>query len=221
MAQQYAGAVIGALGGGVSSALSARAAKSARAWSKRRYAERYQVTMKDMRKAGLNPILAAGMGLGGGGTPSGAAASMPNLAGIGDSVTRGAEQEQKGGLIKSQREQIAALLDEIVQRTATSAAQEAKLTEETRLLGVQANLVDSTNRNIVEPILEWLEKNYGTTNAKEGAAKLLDPGRGVLRRGPIPSDFNIKARKQQKLNKEREILKTRRKWRSAAPGSKK
>ncbi len=64
----------------VGGAMKAKRAKAARAWSKRRYAERYQVTVKDMRAAGINPILAASSGLGGGGTPTaGQGAPFPEL----------------------------------------------------------------------------------------------------------------------------------------------
>lgn len=61
---------------GASMAFNASQAKKARAWTRRQYGRRYQQTVRDMRKAGINPILAAGMGLGGGGSPSGSAASV-------------------------------------------------------------------------------------------------------------------------------------------------
>lgn len=47
-------------------------AKKQREFQERMFKNRFRYTMTDMRAAGLNPILAAGMGLGGGGSPSGA-----------------------------------------------------------------------------------------------------------------------------------------------------
>lgn len=84
------GAVLGAagigaaanIGGGIASAVMAkREAKRNRRFQERMSNTQYQRAMADMRKAGLNPILAYKQG--GAGTPSGSAASMPNLSDIG------------------------------------------------------------------------------------------------------------------------------------------
>lgn len=75
-------AAIGAIGtyAGGASANNMAASESGRgrAWQKDMYKHRYQYTVKDMRKAGLNPILAAQFG--GGSSPSGMQASFQNPA---------------------------------------------------------------------------------------------------------------------------------------------
>ncbi|ALS03693.1 VP2 [Gokushovirus WZ-2015a] len=52
-------------------------ARAQMAFQERMFRHRYRYTMQDMRKAGLNPILAAEMG--GGSAPSGAGFSYPNI----------------------------------------------------------------------------------------------------------------------------------------------
>ena len=53
---------------GDAQSFSAREAARAREFSEYMYKNRFQMSVKDMRKAGINPILAASMGLGGGAT---------------------------------------------------------------------------------------------------------------------------------------------------------
>lgn len=79
--------------------LSAKEARKQRNFALTLYKNRYQLTMEDMRKAGLNPILAAGAGLGGGSIPSSAAASMPP-SNIGSAVSSG---YQAGTAAKAQK----------------------------------------------------------------------------------------------------------------------
>lgn len=57
----------GIIGSGIGAALSAEAASRSRKWARKNYRHRFQWSMQDMREAGLNPILAAGGGLGGSG----------------------------------------------------------------------------------------------------------------------------------------------------------
>lgn len=83
------GAIIGGaadlVGGLIGGASSAHEARKQREWEKRMYESRYQMTVKDLEKAGLNPMLAY-MGQGGVGAasvPSGAAGRGADLSGIG------------------------------------------------------------------------------------------------------------------------------------------
>lgn len=64
-----AGAIAGAvgswIGGGMQNSANSAAAAQANAWNKENYQHRYQWAVEDMRKAGLNPILAATQGIAG------------------------------------------------------------------------------------------------------------------------------------------------------------
>ncbi len=68
------GALIGLAGSGISSGLSYKIAKENRAWQERMSNTAYQRSMADMRKAGLNPILAYKTG--GATTPSGSLSTV-------------------------------------------------------------------------------------------------------------------------------------------------
>ncbi len=84
-------APLASVGSGI---MAGKRAKAARAWQRRRYAERYQVTMKDMEKAGINPILAVQGALGGAGSMPGASqgAQFPD---IGKTINTGREVSLK------------------------------------------------------------------------------------------------------------------------------
>ena len=88
------GAAIGAagslIGAGVSAALSDKQAKKQRAWAEKMSSTAYQRGMKDMRLAGLNPILAYKQG--GASSPTGSMAPMPNMgAALTSGLNTGAE----------------------------------------------------------------------------------------------------------------------------------
>lgn len=118
------GGLIGAGGGVASAAMMAREAKKNRKFQKKMYRHRYQYTVKDMRKAGINPILAAGSGLGGGGSPSGSMASQPDLSRIGEQVTTGKKVHSEVAIQKLQRALIDAQTNtagELARKTAAEA----------------------------------------------------------------------------------------------------
>lgn len=60
-----AGAVGSLIGGGLQNSANSAAAAQANSWNKENYQHRYQWAVEDMRKAGLNPILAATQGIAG------------------------------------------------------------------------------------------------------------------------------------------------------------
>ena len=74
-----------------SRAHSTREARRNRDFQERMYKNRFQYSMDDMKSAGLNPMLAAGMGLGGGSSPSG---SMANSAMASDSTDAASSSAQ-------------------------------------------------------------------------------------------------------------------------------
>ncbi len=78
------GAVAGMVAGelassGMQAFFNAREGKKARRFAKKMYKKRYQYTVEDMRKAGLNPVLLAGASPGGVGAPSPARIDKPRL----------------------------------------------------------------------------------------------------------------------------------------------
>lgn len=96
-----AGMIAGSVGGSIVSGLTQnRQAAKNRKFQKKMYQRRYQYTVKDMKKAGLNPILAAGNLGGGTGTPG----AMPSTPDYGSSVGTGVKLAQEGKLKKEQRE---------------------------------------------------------------------------------------------------------------------
>lgn len=97
------GALIAAGGSFITGMLNNSAASSrqedAQNFSAEQYANRYQTTVKDMRAAGLNPMLAYSQGAGN--APTSAAASSAGMPDIGSSFTQ-------GGLASAQRAQMQA-----------------------------------------------------------------------------------------------------------------
>lgn len=82
------------------------------------YQQRYQWTMADMRKAGLNPILAAGQGAG-----SAPSASMPAASGktsdYAGSISKSSRLKSEVALLNAQQDNVAASTAETAARTAT------------------------------------------------------------------------------------------------------
>lgn len=93
-----AGGLFGMAGSLGSAAMAAKEAKRNRKFQERMAKTKYQYTMEDMKKAGLNPILAY-KGIGGG-TPSGSMAAVPDLGGT---AAKAAEAGTKAVLSMSQK----------------------------------------------------------------------------------------------------------------------
>lgn len=89
------GAILGGAAGIGGSAISAKAmrheGKRQRKFAKKMYQNRYKYTMADMKRSGINPILAAQQGLGGGSSPTAAQAQVPDYGrSASEGVSRGA-----------------------------------------------------------------------------------------------------------------------------------
>lgn len=97
-------AAVGEAASGAASLLfGASQAKKNRKFQERMFRHRYQYASEDMKAAGINPILAAGSGLGGGGSPSGSAASG-NISGVGNALTKATDVRSSVRLRKKQGE---------------------------------------------------------------------------------------------------------------------
>ena len=91
------GAALGAAGSLFSGIQSKNSAKDQEDFQRHMSNTSYQRQMRDLRKAGLNPILAAK--LGGASTPQGAGYQMPN---IGEAATKGAHQAASAKQVAAQ-----------------------------------------------------------------------------------------------------------------------
>lgn len=100
------GGAAGLIGAGISAAVSSNEARKQRKWAKAMYKARYQMTMDDMRKAGLNPILAARQGPGA--VPSGAVGQIPNF---GEALTAGMDRGSRSQTEPYKRKQLKAQAD--------------------------------------------------------------------------------------------------------------
>lgn len=106
----FLGSALGAVTGGISSiiggALSNSAARHAATVANQRnvynYQQRYQWSMQDMQKAGLNPMLAATQGIGG--SVNGASALSANYN-LGEGVTAGMSAQAAGSSAKAAQKQ--------------------------------------------------------------------------------------------------------------------
>lgn len=95
------GGLAGLIGAGISAGVSSSEAKKQRKWAQAMYSKRYQMTMTDMRRAGLNPILAARQGPGA--VPAGAVGQIPNL---GEAMTSGMSRGAQTQTERARRKQL-------------------------------------------------------------------------------------------------------------------
>lgn len=168
--------------GGIASAIgSGINASKNRKWMRKNYKNRYQWTMQDMKRAGLNPMLAYSQGVGGNiGAPP--MADFSGLAKVDETVAKHRELGQKGPVAKAQAGnldantgkavadtgQSQAATMNLIQSKATSAAQERNINADTvlKMRGRPwARAMGALDESIVKPGLDYLRKNMGS--AKE------------------------------------------------------
>jgi len=197
------------LGGIVSSGIAMAAARKARQWQEKMYKNRYQYTMKDMRAAGLNPMLAYKLGVSGG-VPSGAMANIPSMGAerIGGKKVKIEKQvasanvalmAQKGNESRAveAKEKTAAQLNsgqllKVQQDTMTSAAQ-AKNLEMQTLLGEskvpRARAMQAFDETVGRPLLEQLQglintgkESFGLDGANRRMIRIRENNAGQRRK---------------------------------------
>lgn len=180
-----AGAAVG-IGGAAAGIFTSKAArkhatkesKKNRAFQERMARKSYRYGMQDMRKAGLNPMLAYQKG--GAATPSGSQALIPNVA---QDTAKHISNAIQGGLAIAQSDklkqdtitsakQASKIIDdaaltrqlevESVAKTANSAASAEKQIAEARLIGPKSRTLESFERTLLVPMLKRVEDFINT-----------------------------------------------------------
>lgn len=154
-----AGSLIGAVGGAASAFVSRHLQKKSHQFQAKMYKHRYQYQMRDMLKAGLNPILAYSQGPPG--APSGGGASAPDFAGAMASGARMGKEPLERRLLNAQ---IASAKEQ-----ANKTRMEAK--------GTELGLARERAYNAI-----WEDVAGGISSAKEKAVK----GAGHFMRPLVP-----------------------------------
>lgn len=128
MPAMIAGGIVGgAVIGGLGSFFGGQSAQSA---ARENYKHRYQWQVKDMQKAGLNPMLAFQQGA--------PVPQTPNLPDIGGSAMQGASVGANSAMaIKSQKAMLGAQVQQVQSQTAANNAQAAKTAVEAKILSNQ------------------------------------------------------------------------------------
>jgi len=146
---------VGAVGGGVLGAVGSYfSGKSAEKFAERSYKHRYQWQMKDMRKAGLNPMLAFSQG-----APN---VPQPSYPDIGEGFNKGASGASSRSLQRSQIGNIAADSAAKLASAKASDAMAEKTRVETDLLGSYGSAeaqgrVDKLRQEVSESIVRAAE----------------------------------------------------------------
>lgn len=168
---EIVGGLFGLGGTAASAAFNAREAKKSRKFTKKMYKHRFQYTVADMRKAGINPIAAAGMGLGGGGSPSGAMASMPDLGqAASTAIKTGSERRKRKserdllgtqmGLVNQQTIHEKAKVGETAAKTRFHDANTANVIQGTRIKSPAGDLGESLQKALTGPASNLFDADF-------------------------------------------------------------
>lgn len=191
------GALIGAIGDAVTTGLGIQQANKNRRWQRENLKNSVQWRVADLRKAGINPIMAANMGLGTGGSPSGAMPQIANFGQAGDRSTTGSKVRSENRLRVQQEKQVGAATSELQARKIVAVNQAEKLLQETRTSAssesqiraqttqIELGLIQAQRRHDIYADPYWgpkLTLLNEVTNSASGAlpAGAIGAGAGVL-----------------------------------------
>ncbi len=178
-----AGSVIGggisAVGAHKANVANIHSAREQMAFQERMRGTQYQAAMDDMRKAGLNPILAAKVG--GAGTPAGAMANVQSESGgLGESVGKASSSASEALRMKADIEKIKS--DTILSNAlASKAVSDARNT--TDATAAQVRNTDANTQNVLQnigikaPTADMMDV---VGNATSDVSRIVKGGPGIL-----------------------------------------
>lgn len=165
MAHKFFGPALGALGKGVTTAIGITQANKQRNWQRENLQNAVQWRVADLKAAGINPILAANMGLGTGGSPGGAMPQIPDFGQVGDQVTNATNVESQGKLRKGQKKLTDMQYQREVAQIGLIEAQKQKTLAETINLG-QTKDIKGPQSDMAHWAREWFTRT-ARSNAKD------------------------------------------------------
>lgn len=157
-----------------------KAATKAYKRSKKMYKNRYKWQMADMRRSGLNPILAYQTGAPG--TPGATPNQVPDFGNIAEAGRAGAATGEAISKSATERDAIRAGIEKVKQDTATSGATQKNIETETLIKQTQvpkAKAVQSFDENIFSPLLKGLEGKVNSSKSLDYLKRYQQPKRSA------------------------------------------